>query len=70
MCEFCHKHGEGEKWYLQAKNYAEELLGDPKRVKFIEEFFADPMRMAEDDQKTQKLKSHHLKLLNMHVKQL
>ena len=26
MCEFCTKHGEGEKWYLQMKNYAAELL--------------------------------------------
>ena len=26
MCEFCIKHGEGKKWYLQMKNYAEELL--------------------------------------------
>ena len=26
MCEFCAKHGEGKKWYLQMKNYAEALL--------------------------------------------
>jgi ferredoxin len=26
MCEFCTKHGEGKKWYLQMKNYAQELL--------------------------------------------
>jgi ferredoxin len=26
MCEFCHEHGEGKKWYLQMKNYSEELL--------------------------------------------
>ena len=26
MCEFCTKHGEGEKWYLQMRNYARELL--------------------------------------------
>ena len=26
MCEFCHKHGEGKKWYLQAQNYAEDRL--------------------------------------------
>ena len=26
MCEFCTKHGEGKQWYLQMKNYAEELL--------------------------------------------
>jgi NAD-dependent dihydropyrimidine dehydrogenase PreA subunit len=26
MCEFCTEHGEGKKWYLQMKNYAQELL--------------------------------------------
>ena len=38
MCEFCHKHGEGKKWYLQAKNYSEDLLSDLKRRKFLSEF--------------------------------
>ena len=41
MCEFCVKHGEGEKWYLQAKNYSEDLLSDLRRLKFLEQF-ADP----------------------------
>jgi len=26
MCEFCIEHGEGKKWYLEMKNYADELL--------------------------------------------
>ncbi len=26
MCEFCIAHGEGKKWYLQMKNYSEELI--------------------------------------------
>lgn len=26
MCEFCKEHGEGKKWYLEMKNYSEELL--------------------------------------------
>jgi ferredoxin len=26
MCEFCTEHGEGQKWYLQMKNYADALL--------------------------------------------
>ena len=26
MCEFCTKHGEGKKWYLEMKNYADELF--------------------------------------------
>lgn len=25
MCDFCHEHGEGKLWYLQAKNYSAEL---------------------------------------------
>ena len=36
MCEFCVKHGEGKKWYLNAKNYSDDLLNDMKRRKFIE----------------------------------
>ena len=30
MCEFCHKHGEGKTWYLQAKNYSDDLLCGPR----------------------------------------
>lgn len=41
MCEFCLKHGEGEKWYLQARNYSEDMLSDLRRLKFLEKF-ADP----------------------------
>jgi len=26
VCDFCHEHGEGKKWYLQMKNYSRELL--------------------------------------------
>ena len=25
MCDMCIEHGEGKKWYLQAKNFTEEL---------------------------------------------
>lgn len=42
MCEFCHKHGEGKKWYLQAENYSEDLLSDLRRRKFIADFFSNP----------------------------
>jgi len=38
MCQFCHQHGEGKKWYLQAKNYSEELLFENGRVQFIKDF--------------------------------
>lgn len=46
MCEYCMKHGEGKKWYLQAKNYSEDLLSDIHRRKFIEEFFANPEELG------------------------
>lgn len=46
MCEFCVKHGEGEKWYLQAKNYSEDLLSDIHRRKYIEEFITDEQGLA------------------------
>ena len=26
MCRFCTEHGEGKKWYLEIKNYADQLL--------------------------------------------
>src|SRR4030042_4554897 len=29
MCEFCTQHGEGKQWYLQMKNYSNELLHTP-----------------------------------------
>lgn len=48
MCEFCLKHGEGEKWYLKAKNYSDDLLSDVNRYKFIEEFVSDPEGFAKD----------------------
>ncbi len=38
MCEFCHKHGDGRKWYLEAKNYSKDLLRDIERKKFLQEF--------------------------------
>lgn len=46
MCEFCHQHGEGKKWYLQAKNYSDDLLNDARRRRFIEEFISDPGSLA------------------------
>ncbi len=55
MCEFCHKHGEGKKWYLRAENYSEELLSDVRRRRFIKEFFAGPQRLRSDLEKVEKL---------------
>jgi ferredoxin len=42
MCEFCHKHGEGKKWYLQAKNYSDDLTSDLARRRFIVDCLAKP----------------------------
>lgn len=38
MCQFCHQHGEGKKWYLKVENYAQELLSDMNRRRFIADF--------------------------------
>ena len=46
MCEFCLKHGEGKKWYLQARNYSDDLLSDIRRRRMIEEFFSNPDRLT------------------------
>jgi NAD-dependent dihydropyrimidine dehydrogenase PreA subunit len=48
MCEFCLKHGEGKKWYLQAKNYSDDLLSDIRRRRMIEDFFSHPDALARD----------------------
>jgi Pyruvate/2-oxoacid:ferredoxin oxidoreductase delta subunit len=48
MCEFCHKHGEGKKWYLQAANYSDDLLSDARRRRFIERFFTRVDDLARD----------------------
>ncbi len=47
MCQFCHQHGEGKIWYLQAENYAEHLLSDIKRSRYIQHFFKDPQRLRD-----------------------
>jgi Pyruvate/2-oxoacid:ferredoxin oxidoreductase delta subunit len=48
MCEFCVKHGEGKKWYLEAKNYSEDLLSDLRRREYIGGFYDEIMRLAGD----------------------
>jgi ferredoxin len=47
MCEFCTQHGEGKKWYLQAKNYSDELLNE-ERQQMREEFGRDYERLLAD----------------------
>ena len=55
MCDFCLQHGEGKKWYLQAKNYAEDLLNDARRRRFITDFFGHPEHLASDSRQLDKL---------------
>jgi NAD-dependent dihydropyrimidine dehydrogenase PreA subunit len=39
MCEFCVQHGEGKRWYLNARNYGEDLESDLRRRRFVRDFF-------------------------------
>ncbi|MBM4288579.1 MAG: 4Fe-4S ferredoxin [Deltaproteobacteria bacterium] len=55
MCEFCVKHGEGKKWYLQAKNYSDDLLSDLSRRRFIQEFLSNPQALAQDVRRLERL---------------
>jgi Pyruvate/2-oxoacid:ferredoxin oxidoreductase delta subunit len=38
MCEFCVKHGDGNKWYLTMKNYSQELLEEEDRINYMVDF--------------------------------
>ncbi|MGE5174499.1 MAG: 4Fe-4S binding protein [Betaproteobacteria bacterium] len=44
MCDFCTKHGEGKIWYKNAANYANDLLSDLKRRKYIESFLTSAFK--------------------------
>ena len=55
MCEFCLKHGEGQKWYLQASNYSDDLLSDIRRRKFIESFLTNTDKLGRDIQRAEQL---------------
>jgi ferredoxin len=44
MCEFCTKHGDGKIWYKNAANYAQDLLSDLRRKRFIEGFLESTIR--------------------------
>ena len=38
MCDLCTQHGDGKIWYKNARNYAQDLLSDLERRKYIENF--------------------------------
>ena len=39
MCEFCTKHGDGQVWFKNAANYANDLMADLNRRNYIRDFF-------------------------------
>jgi NAD-dependent dihydropyrimidine dehydrogenase PreA subunit len=39
MCDWCLKHGDGKKWYLNVKNYSKELLKDEAVIESIIKYF-------------------------------
>jgi len=41
VCQFCHQHGEGKKWYLNAANFSSDLLEDMSRREYIRTFIQD-----------------------------
>ncbi len=55
MCEFCLKHGEGKKWYLQVKNYSDDLLSDAKRQARFKEIFDHPEAVSDAVEKSAKM---------------
>lgn len=55
MCEFCHKHGEGKKWYLQAKHYSDDLMNDLGRRDHMRRFFSRPEHLAKDQRNLEML---------------
>ena len=57
MCEFCHKHGEGKKWYLKAENYSDDLASDLKRRKFIADFFSHAEYRPEGSAELERLRT-------------
>jgi ferredoxin len=55
MCEFCLKHGEGKKWYLQAENYSDDLLHDARRRRMVSDFFGNPAQLKRATEKAAQL---------------
>ncbi len=39
MCEWCQKHGDGKKWYLNMKNFSKDFLKDEAVVKAANDYF-------------------------------
>jgi ferredoxin len=41
MCQFCMEHGDGKAWYLEARNYSDELFEDAERQRYMTDFVRD-----------------------------
>jgi ferredoxin len=41
VCNFCIQHGDGERWYRNARNYAHDLSSDLRRRGFMVDFVRD-----------------------------
>lgn len=52
MCQFCHQHGEGKKWYLNAENYARDLMSDLERRRYVLDFIAEVGTMSTPELKS------------------
>jgi len=48
MCEFCTKHGDGQVWFKNAANYAQDLMADLNRRRYIREFFTATIEAGVD----------------------
>jgi len=46
MCDWCLKHGDGKKWYLNVKNYSKELLKDEAVIESVIKYFQNTENMA------------------------
>jgi len=68
MCEFCTKHGEGKKWYLQAKNYSADLISDLKRRRYAIDFFRKTTERAPRDLKRLETLSSYPQIIQYLVK--
>jgi ferredoxin len=45
------QHGEGRKWYLEARNYSEDLLNDASKRKALRKFMEKPITSGDDFRK-------------------
>lgn len=55
MCDFCHRHGEGKTWYLEARNYADDLMADLRRRDRMARFFINPERHGRNVERLRKV---------------